>query len=314
MAVKKQKQKENIRKKTVTKDYLLPIKAMTKYLTNKKRSDYQLDDIIEKFKIENTICKRLISYTYGFPYICWYFNRYLNSKYEFDSFDTKTLIKSIIYLMSINNRCEYKLFTFIKSNDLKDDVKDTIKTLIKSYLELTYDIYCNRRDLNFYYKLFLCGAIPDQDLLEVDRLLNGDKPLIKSLSVLNFKDAIAIGEETCDEEVEINSGENEISVSSTERPTIKAQNIPAQEQEDKDLLLVDVKKVGNDILMIYTDKNGIKKYIKKDFKFPILIKNKKWDKCEMITDKIDDTCIANDYERSVINKKCKEMMGKIINI
>jgi len=302
MAAKKPK--ENIRKiKVLPKDYLLPIKAMTKYLTNKKRTDYQLDDIITNFKIEITISKRLISYTYGFPYICWYFNRYLNSKYEFDSFDTKSLIKSIVYLMTVNNRCDYKLFMFIKSDSLKDDVKDSIKTLIKNYFELTYGIYCNKRELNFYYKLFLCGKIQDIDILEIDRLLNGDTPVIKSLSSINFKEAIVIEEE----EVEA----SEVAASVVKSTT---KNIPAQVSDTSDLLLVDVKKVGNDILMIYTDVDGNKKYIKKDFEFPILIKNKKWEKCEMTTDKIDDTCIANDYERSMLNKKCKEMMGKLVNI
>jgi len=503
MAAKKTKQISNIKKKQI--DFLVVLKALTKWITNNKRTDTQLEDIIERYEIENNVVKRILSYNYGFPYIIHYFNKYLNHKFDFDSYDTKTLIKSIIYLMDINNRNNFKMFMFFKATDLKDEIKNVIKNLIKEYLSITYNIECNNRELNFYYRLFKSGVIQDEDLLEIDRLLNGDKTVIKSLSFINYKDAINFGEngddvidkpieeiiqkemsteviefinsiknekinrETCrscplykkpivildtnSEKVGdpidivfigLNPGQDEVkqdkpfvgdsgkyirriidklpkdkkwlifniilcntsnkkeigdvnniirncmdltkkifinfpskifipigddaksifgitdTITNVSGKIIKKDNdiivvplihpssilrnakyqsifdagvknilslfniieetpIKSKQvelaQDDKDLLLVDIKKIENNkLLMIYTDIDGNKKYITKDYSFPVLIKNKKWNECGMTTDKTDDTCYMNDYQKSLLNKKCREILSNMVAI
>ena len=493
----------NIKKKPV--DGLEFLKAITKWITNTKRSDSQLEDIIEKYKIENTIIKRILSYNLGFPYIIHYFNKYLNHIFDFNSYNTKTLIKSITYLMDINNRNNPKMFMYIKSNDLKDEIKDTIKKLIKEYLSIAYGIFCNKRELNFYYKLFKLGVIKDEDLLEIDRLLNGDKPVIKSLNFINYKEVLGVEDIVVDEiytpqkessplnneiiefinnikntkinrdeckkcelynkpivvldtnakelqKVDIvfiglNPGKDEVqqdkpfvgdsgkyirriidklpndktwvifniilchtnnkkdinnihdvirncmdfindlfgsfpsnlyipigddaksvfgitdSITSISGKKVSLENnkiviplihpssilrnpkyqsiydssvknilsmfnvvddlVAARSesvsntqnivQDDKDLLLVDIKKIENGkLLMIYTDVDGNKKYITKDYQFPIMIKNKDWKECGMIADKTDDVCILNDYQKSILNKKCRQILEQMV--
>lgn len=494
------KTKENIRKKHI--DFLVFLKSISKWITNKKRQDEQLEYLIDKYKIENSIVKRIISYNYNFPYIIKYFNRYFNNLYEFDSFDTKLLIKSIVYLMDINNRSDSKYFTYIKNNELKDEIKSTIKELIKEYLSITYDIDCNKKELNFYYKLFKIGYITDEDLLIIDRHLNGENTKIKSLESINFSQAInisndieninielnskmidfinsefkqkkplrslcqkcelfrksmivfdtncddfgdidimfiglapneedvkqdkpfigesskeirkiinklnkdikwcitnnilctignkkditnltkvkenceelvnkifekfnskyyiPIGDETCrlfgiEDKITFCSGKiydlengskiiplihpNVISKNSKYQSIFEtsvknilncfnnSSNTPARassaapvieiEKEKfvsdvKNLLLVDIKRLENNkILMIYTDLDGNKKYEIKDFKIPIYIKNKNWNECLMITDKVDDVCWVNDYEKTKISQKCHAMIKEM---
>ena len=112
---------ENVKKKQF--NYIEYLKSLTKWITNYRRTDEQLDELITKYDIDNSIVKRIISYSYSFPYIIYYFNRYFNNLFDFSSFDTKTLLKSIVYLMEINNRCNSKNFMYIKSNELKDEIK-----------------------------------------------------------------------------------------------------------------------------------------------------------------------------------------------
>lgn len=501
MAAKKKKL-ENIKRKQV--DYLDSVKVLTKWITNNKRTDEQLETLIEKYNIENSSIKRILSYTYSFPYIVNYFNRYLNNKYEFDSLDTKILIKSIVYLMHINNRIASKYFMFIRSNDLKDDVKEVIKKLIKEYLSITYSIECTNKELNFYYKLFKLGKIKDEDLLEIDRLLNGDKTIIKSLDFVNYKEALGfIENNNIEEEIEkkdivksdniinfinsikedklvndnckkcelynkpivvldtnvsdinsdiditfigLNPGADEvkfdnpfvgdsgkyirkiieqlpkdkkwlifnsilchtnnksdiknvydvirncqvqtnkifgsfnsklyilvgddakslfgitdpiskcsgvlysINESVSAIPLIHPSSIlrnskyqgvfdssvknilsqfniigdlPARSksasesivEDTSNLLLVDIKKIENNkILMIYTDLEGNKRYKIEEFNFPVLIKNKDWKECDMISKNVTDVCYLNDYQRGILNKKCSQTMQHIINI
>jgi len=499
------KAKENIRKKQV--DFLVFLKSISKWITNKKRQDDQLEYLIDKFKIENSIVKRILSYNYGFPHIIQYFNRYFNNLYDFDTFDTKLLIKSLVYVMDINNRSDSRCFTYIKSNELKDEIKNTIKELIKEYLNITYDIACNKRELNFYYKLFKIGYITDEDLLTIDRHLNGENTKIKSLESINFSSAINISSDIAgNEEINTELSSNMIEYINTEFKQKKALrkkcqecelfrkamvvldtncedfgNIdimliglnPSKEEADqdklwvgetgkeirkiinklngkkwlttntilcstgskkditnidlvkencydftgdifkrfksshyipigeeackmfniedkittcsgksydldngskiiplihpsavlksrnkyqsifdvsvrnilanfniseggaaratgsttaeikidnnkmvsdtKDLLLVDVKKLENNkILMIYTDLAGNKKYELKDFKIPVYIKNKIWSECSMVTDKVDEVCLLNDYEKSKLSQKCFGMIKEMV--
>ena len=59
MAAKKTKQNiTNIKKKQI--DFLVVLKALTKYITNSKRTDQQLEDIIERYEIDNTVVKGII--------------------------------------------------------------------------------------------------------------------------------------------------------------------------------------------------------------------------------------------------------------
>jgi len=495
------KSKSNIKKKQI--DFLIVLKLITKWITNKKRNDTQLQEIIDRYKVENTIIKRILSYNYSFPYIINYYNKYFNNLYDFDKFDTKTLIKSIAYLMDINHRNENKYFMYIKSNELKDEIKSTIKDLIKEYLSVTYDIVCNKKELNFYYKLFKIGYITDEDLLLIDRHLNGENTKIKSLQSVNFNQVINIVDNIGDEEeielempeniinfintikqnkvssdkcktcelfknsmvvldtnsqdfgdidimfIGLNPGVNEVKQNKpfvgdsgkeirkiikslpnnikwlitntilcstgnkkdiknidsvkencknmtkeifnkfnakyyipvgddacnffgiTEKITLcsgKVFNVNENQKiipiihpsavlrsgkkylqlfndsaktilncfqqnrnttssnitsktlipedkivnDTKNLLFVDSRRISNNqVLMIYTDLAGKKKYKLEDYKIPIYIKNKNWTECSMITNKIDDTCLLNDYEKFKLSQKCHQLIKEI---
>ncbi len=523
---KKSVSASNIKKKQINK--LIFLKTLTKWVTNLKRTDAQLEEIINKFNIDNNIIKRLISYNYGFPHIIDYYNKYLNNLYDFNKFDTKTLIKSLTYLMDINFRSNPKLFMYIKSTEFKDDIKNTIKELIKEYLSVTYCIECNKKELNFYYKLFKLGVIKDEDLLFIDKQLNGESTKIKNLSYVNFSEALRIeGSNDVNEnsditEIKTNSITNELnspiiefineiknektnrkeckscglyknqmvvldtnvenlhenidivfvglnpgkeeaisdkpfvgksgkyirkivdslpsntkwlifnmilcstndkneiikisgSINQTfkncsgffskivekfptklfiaigddakslfnikssisdcsgkifsvaegvrciplihpsailrnpkyqaifdksaeeilslfkgedENPILKVKKDIKQKsvdfnnishdniiEDEKDMLFVDTKRIGdNKILMIYTDLAGNKKYQIKDFKYPVCVKNANWDKCDMMTDKIDDVCYVNDYQKTMVLKKCYEILKNFVEI
>ena len=508
MAAKKKT--ENIKKKKV--DFLQSIKDLTKWINNPRRTEDQLIDIVERNKLKNNIARRILSYNFGFPYIIKYFNDYFNGLYDFEKYDTSLLIKSLVYLMDVNNRSNSRLFMYVKSNDLKDEVKGTIKSLIKDYFQTVHNIDCNRRDLDVFYRLFKIGVIKDEDLLEIDRLLNGDKPLIKSLNFINYSDAIKVqdpdesqydelletggrvfseeivkfideikeAKQTCDtckkcalfskpivvldtnsktvSDVDVvfvglNPGKDEVEkglpfvgdsgryirnlisqlpkettwtifniilCSTPNKNEITAQgsvndiisnclvhttkilqSFPAKlyipigddakavfgidekisaisgklkqldngmmaiplihpssvlrngknkaifdksvqniidyidpdkksktrvtndiavnkdkvVESEKGLLLVDIKRLeANKVLMIFTDLAGEKKYIIKDYSFPVLIKNKKWDECDMITDKINDVCNLTDWEKSNISKKCHQLLKDTVDV
>lgn len=495
---------ENIKKKQV--DFLQRLKLLTKWLTNNRRTDEQLIELIDKFKIENNSIKRILSYNYTFPYIIHYFNKYMNSIYGFESLDTKVLIRSVSYLMDVNNRSNNKCFMYIKSNDLKDEIKKAITDLIKEHMRITYNIHLCRRDLDIYYKLFRLGVIKDEELLMIDKTLNPDKPLIKSLNIANFQEALSISDLDENPEVEttfspeiinfinsmktekqtreeckqcalyskpivvldtntdklgdvdiafigLNAGTEEVKADKpfvgeygkpirdiiSQIPKDKKwvifnvilcntpskseldsaggansiirncigfvskifQNFPSKlfipvgddaksvfgiagkitevsgklfekdndvkviplihpnsisknskyqsifdssaknilsmfgiKEEPKtrtatnakinesllvndviDLLLVDTKRIENNkVLMIFTDHAGNKKYQIKDFNFPILIKNKEWNECNMTTDKVDDNCFVNDYQRSQILRKCHQLMKERVDL
>ena len=502
---------QNIKKKKI--DFLQSIKSMTKWITNPQRTEEQLVELIDKYKIKNYVVKRILSYNYGFPHIIKYFNTYMNNLYEFDSYDTRLLVKSLVYVMDINNRSNSKNFMFLKSSELRDEIKKTIKDLIKDYLSTVHKIECNRRDLDIYYKLFKTGVIKDEDLLEIDRLMNGDKPLIKSLSFINYSEAIQVQDPDENSEEILNIGEKKLDLKvvqfineikdlkdSTEtcktcklfkkqmvvldtnkkdlgdtdiifvglnpgssdveselpftdvggiqirqivnqlprettwtlfnailcatqnkkeitalssvddiirnclpitgkifenfssklyipigneakmifgitdkitaasgkvyalkndvnviplmspnsithnaknksiyeksvkniiefitptaskgKPNLKTKPTEITHrnlvEDEKGLLLLDVKRLEkNQLLMIYTDHAGEKKYIIKNYSFPILIRNKEWSECDMITDKIHESCQLSDYEKSMISKKCHQMLNQMVKI
>ena len=500
---------QNVKKKKI--DYLGSLKGITKWITNQNRKDDQLVEMIEKYQIKNTVVKRILSYNYGFPHIIKYFNTYMNNLYEFDRYDTRLLIKSLVYVMDVNNRSNSRNFMFLKSATLKDDIKYTIKNLIKDYLSSVHNIECNRRDLNSYYRLFKLGVIKDEDLLEIDRLLNGDKPLIKSLDFINYNDVIKVQDldenqletiETGDKEfseeitnfmngvktaktnsdvckscglyakptvvldtnrkdmgetdvvfVGLNPGKNDAEkglpfidgdnrlirniinqlprnktwmmfniilcstsnkneitavdsvnniirncmnltgdifknfptklyipvgndaksvfnitdkittasgkiyqikdnvnviplispgsiarnsknkaiydksvqniidfISPFDNKTTKKKSTISVDKEtlvsdDKDLLLLDVKRIeNNQLLMIYTDHAGNKKYLIKDYSFPVLIKNDNWENCNMITDKFHDSCQLTDWQKTNISKKCHQILKRTVEI
>lgn len=495
-------EKNKVIKKQI--NYIEFLKNLTKWFTNHKRTDEQLDEIINKYDVENSIVKRILSYNYSFPYIIYYFNKYFNNSFDFNRFDTKILLKSISYLMDINNRNSGKNFIYLKSNELKDEVKDIIKRLIKQYFSKIYKIELQGRDLDIYYRLFKLGVIKDEDLLEIDRLLNQDKPTIKSLDIVNFKSLIwneesektpeneeetvqlsekiiefinqikgeKLVREECQkcslfnkpivvldtnvkelgevdivfiglnpgvdevkqdkpfvgdsgkyirkiinqlpkdkkwlifntilchtsnkDEIEksggtrnvmkncfgivskifetfpstffvpigddakelfqisgkitnvsgkVFEGENNIKTIPLIHPSSVLRNSKFQSIFDqsvknilnqfgvneevetkkidsgimvsdiKDLLLVDAKRIeGNKILMIFTDHSGNKKYHIKDFNFPILIKNKDWNQCNMTTDKVDSNLIVNDYQRTQILKKCHQILNSMVDL
>lgn len=500
MAAQPKKDKQVKQIKIIKKDYLDSLRELIKYLANKNRNDKQLNKLVNEYSLDKNIIKRILSYNLHYPHLIYYYNKYLNNLFDFNKLDLKILLKSIAYIMDLNNINQQKNFLFIKANDLKDEMQNEIKNVIQIYLKSVYDIDCNESDLRFYYKLYRLGQISDDDLLRIDKLINNDKPVLKKLgevsidipltnirkekqenvntiinsntnitnNVTNFieeikskkqsrnecqncelKEApivvldtnmtdfgnidicfvgfnpsnseseirklinkfdkninwlitniilcqppnktsikdinqtisnctdllseivfdkfncnlfIAIGEDSknlfgIEESISECSGKLyeiqdikviplihpnsilknnkyksifESSIKNIEKLFIneklqvqKEQKVQKEEkpiisnkieyvEDSNNLLFIDAVRMSNNKLMyIYTDKNGQKKYKVDNFQYPISIKSGNWDNCPIITDKIDDVCMVNDYQKLQISKKAREILRSI---
>jgi len=82
--------------------YINGLKAITNWFFSNRRKKEELENIINMFKIDNDIVKRFMLYTYNTPHLTWYINKYLNSLYEFNRFDTVDLLYSLVYLLDVN--------------------------------------------------------------------------------------------------------------------------------------------------------------------------------------------------------------------
>lgn len=168
------KNKNVIQKK---KSYLDGIKAISNWLFS-KRDEESIRHILEKYDYNNTILKRLASYVYNYPHIIWYMNKYMNDLYQFNKFDTVSLMYSFCYLIDINQRNNGKKLFYLKSNDLVDKNKSKIKDLFHEYFDKLYDKHYNELELNFYYDLINIGKISAEEIIEIDKHLNSGKQSI----------------------------------------------------------------------------------------------------------------------------------------
>ena len=60
------------------------------------------------------------------------------------------------------------------------------------------------------------------------------------------------------------------------------------------------------ILMVFIDDNGNKKYIKKEYKEPIYIRNKEWNNCNMIESEFDYVLYVNGYNKQKLISSLKD--------
>jgi DNA polymerase len=174
------KQKGIINKKKI--NYIAGLKAIGNWTFGRQRKKEDLETIIDKFKLDNSIVKRFLLYTYNTPHLTWYINKYLNHLYNFDRFRTDDLIFALTYLIDVNRISKKsipdKLF-YLKNTELADKNKQKIKKLIKEYFSNLYDKEYNDRELNIFYDLFLLNIITTEQLEEMDKHINGGSSSLK---------------------------------------------------------------------------------------------------------------------------------------
>lgn len=79
-----------------------------------------------------------------------------------------------------------------------------------------------------------------------------------------------------------------------------------------DLTLFDVVELnGNEILMIFIDSNGKKKYLKQDYSIPVYIKNRPRNECTMINNEFDHVLYINGYNKKKIVEAVKDSLNII---
>lgn len=165
----------NVHKKS--KNYIIFLKFLTKWLCDKKRNIDIMNKMIKKFEIENNILKRILTYLINIPHIHWYCNIYLNDKFKYDQYETIDLLTSIVYLMDCYKFNDPKKFFYMKSNEFKDDFRYSFKKLLKEYFNLIHNIQYNDYELNFLYELYIIGEITNADLIEIDTVINNKATL-----------------------------------------------------------------------------------------------------------------------------------------
>lgn len=166
---------KNVQKKQ--KNYLTFLKTLTKWLGNKNRDPYFIEPIIQKYNIDNSILRRILTYLINSPHIHWYCNKYLNNKYDFNKFKTPDLMYTLIYIMDLNKHSDPKKFYFMKTSDMKDSLRQPFKDVVREYYNVIENQYYNDRELNFLYKLFTMGEIQHDKLRNIDMLVNNKETL-----------------------------------------------------------------------------------------------------------------------------------------
>jgi uracil-DNA glycosylase family 4 len=164
----------NIKKKQ--KNFMDFLKSITKWLGNKSRSANQLDYLINAYDVDKMVFKRLLSYVYSFPHLIYYYNKYMNKLFDYNSMDIKEWIYSLAFLIDANN-VQQKKFMYIKSNEFKEETQKQITDLLREYFNTVYDQQMNDEDLEVYYRLFNLNVIKDEDIMMADKLINNESTI-----------------------------------------------------------------------------------------------------------------------------------------
>ena len=164
------KPKKQIKK--IELNFITFLKELTQFL-NKDNYDIKIIlNLIEKYDVSpQFLFKRLIAYSYNNPYIIWYVNKYMNSKFEFYKYDVENILISVKYLLKTNNH--NRLF-FFKAKDFKDENKSKVKVLLKEYYSTINRKYLNDLELNHLYLMFSKNVITIDDLQKMNQILNGE--------------------------------------------------------------------------------------------------------------------------------------------
>ena len=133
--------------------------------------------IIEKYKIEQIIIRKLISYMYNYPNILIYLNKYLNYL-SIAQCDLVDFIKAYRYILQCNGVLDSRCFYYMKSTTCKDTHQMNIINLLDKYFIERFNIYFNYKELLFFYNLYLNEIITKQDIYEIDLLVNNNEKTI----------------------------------------------------------------------------------------------------------------------------------------
>ena len=159
--------------KKIKLNFLDFLKSLSKYLTSKNRDTASFIKLIEKYDISKPfLFNRLITYNYNNPYILYYINKYMNSKFDFYNYEIDDFLESITLIMDQNN--QKKLF-FLKSNEYKDNNYPKIKKLLKEYYLTTKQKLLNDSEITYLYELFTKGAITYNELNRMNEIINNEK-------------------------------------------------------------------------------------------------------------------------------------------
>ncbi len=159
--------------KKIELNFITFLKELTQFLNKDSYDIKVILNLIEKHDVSpQFLFKRLIAYSYNSPYIIWYVNKYMNSKFEFYKYDIENMLVSVKYLMRANNH--NKLF-FFKAKDFRDENKFKVKALLKEYYSSVYRKQLNDLELNHLYLMFTTDVISSDDLYKMNTLLNGEK-------------------------------------------------------------------------------------------------------------------------------------------
>jgi len=134
------------------------------------------------FKIDNDIVKRFMLYTYNTPHLTWYINKYLNSLYEFNRFDTVDLLYSLVYLLDVNRITKKSIpekLMYLKNTELSDKNKQKIKELLYEFFDKIFDKNYNDSEMNYFYDLVNLNVITFKDIEDIDRYINGGLSTLK---------------------------------------------------------------------------------------------------------------------------------------
>ena len=108
--------------------------------------------VIDKYKIDNFIIKRMISYMYNYPNILIYLNKYLNYL-GIAQCDLIEFVRAYRYILQCNSVLDSRRFYYLKSAAGKDDLQMKIIDLLNRYFVERFDIHFNYKELLFFYDL-----------------------------------------------------------------------------------------------------------------------------------------------------------------
>lgn len=192
--------KANIIKKKPP-SYINGLKAITNWFFNNRRKKEEIEYIINTYKIDNNIIKRFMLYTYNSPHLTWYINKYLNSLYHFNRFDTVDLLHSLAYILDvnrINKRNIPEKLMYLKNTELADKNKQKIKEILYEFFDKIYDKNYNDSEMNYFYDLVTLNSITFQDIEEIDKHINSGKTTFKLEEVSSATISSKINSEVLD--------------------------------------------------------------------------------------------------------------------
>ncbi len=174
----------------VKTDFFEGLNKLNSLLTKSVLDLDVLNGVIEKYKFDNFIIKRLISYMYNYPNILIYLNKYLNYL-GIAQCDLIEFIRSYRYILQCNGVLDSRRFYYLKSSACKDDLQMKIIDLLNKYFVERFDIHFNYKELLFFYDLYLNGVITNQDIYEVDLLINNNSKTIDLPDFVPTKEKIS---------------------------------------------------------------------------------------------------------------------------